>query len=117
MLDQENTYQKNYPEDGKIGYDNAAQIRRDRKIPIMLGGEHSITTGAVRNFKDSNMVIIDAHSDFRDTYFGSKFNHACVTHRCLEILGKDRITSINMYLPTFSSLTSASCQPINYQFH
>ena len=60
----------------------------------MLGGEHSITTGAVRNFKDSSMVIIDAHSDFRDTYFGSKFNHACVTHRCLEILGKDRITSI-----------------------
>ena len=71
-----------------------SQIRKDKKIPIMLGGEHSITTGAVRNFKDSSMVIIDAHSDFRDTYFGSKFNHACVTHRCLEILGNDRITSI-----------------------
>jgi hypothetical protein len=31
MLDQENTYQKNYPEDGKIGYDNAAQIYKKKK--------------------------------------------------------------------------------------
>lgn len=69
-------------------------IKADGKIPIMLGGEHSITTGAVRNFKDCSMVIIDAHSDFRRSYFGNEHNHACVTHRCLEILGPGRIFSV-----------------------
>lgn len=69
-------------------------IKRDGKIPIMLGGEHSITVGAIRSFKDSYMIIIDAHSDFRDEYMGNRYNHACVTRRSLEILGKDRITSV-----------------------
>ncbi len=69
-------------------------IRKDGKIPIMLGGEHSITSGAVKNFSGSSMVIIDAHSDFREEYMGSPHNHACVTRRCLDILGKDRIYSV-----------------------
>ena len=46
-------------------------ITRDGKIPIMIGGEHSITGGSIRNFKDASMVIIDAHSDFRDSYRSS----------------------------------------------
>lgn len=71
-----------------------SRLYKDGKIPVMLGGEHSLTSGMVRNLPDAYMVIIDAHSDFRDTYMGSKFNHACVTRRCLEILGKDRIFSV-----------------------
>ncbi len=66
----------------------------DGKIPIMLGGEHSLTTGMVRNFPDSSMIIIDAHSDFRDEYMGNKFNHACITRRSLEILGEGKIFSV-----------------------
>ncbi len=69
-------------------------IFNDKKIPVMLGGEHSITVGAIRNLKDIDMIIIDAHSDFRDSYFENKFNHACVTRRALEMLGPDRIISI-----------------------
>ena len=68
-------------------------ITRDGKIPIMIGGEHSITGGSIRNFKDASMVIIDAHSDFRDSYMGNKHNHACVTHRALDVLGEGRIFS------------------------
>lgn len=69
-------------------------IRSDGKIPVMIGGEHSITVGAVRNFTDSVFVVIDAHSDFRFEYFGNRFNHACVTRRALEILGPGRCVSI-----------------------
>lgn len=69
-------------------------IRKDGKIPVMLGGEHSITYGAVKNFQDSSMVIIDAHSDFRDEYMGSPYNHACVTRRSLDVLGPDKIISV-----------------------
>ncbi len=70
-----------------------AALRHDGKIPIMLGGEHSITGGSMRNFTDCSMIIIDAHSDFRDSYFDNKNNHACVTRRCLELLGPGKITS------------------------
>ena len=66
----------------------------DGKIPIMLGGEHSLTTGLVRNFSDCSMIIIDAHSDFRNEYMGNKFNHACITRRALEILGPGKIFSV-----------------------
>ncbi len=68
-------------------------IVRDGKIPVMIGGEHSITGGSIRNFRNSSMMIIDAHSDFRDSYMGNKHNHACVTHRALDVLGEDRIFS------------------------
>ncbi|OWP54095.1 MAG: agmatinase [Cuniculiplasma sp. C_DKE] len=68
-------------------------ITRDGKIPVMIGGEHSITGGSIRNFRDASMVIIDAHSDFRDSYMGNKHNHACVTHRALDVLGESRIFS------------------------
>ncbi|EQB72868.1 MAG: hypothetical protein AMDU1_APLC00001G0048 [Thermoplasmatales archaeon A-plasma] len=70
-------------------------MMRSGKVPVMLGGEHSVTVGAVRNIpKDTVMIIIDAHSDFRDEYMGNRLNHACVTRRALEILGAGKIFSI-----------------------
>ncbi len=70
-------------------------VSADGKVPILLGGgEHSITVGALRNFRDCGMIIVDAHSDFRDSYMGSRFNHACVTRRALELLGPGRIVSV-----------------------
>lgn len=73
---------------------SVSTIRKDGKVPIMLGGEHSITYGAIRNFQDCSMVIIDAHSDFREQYMGSPYNHACVTRRSLDVLGPGRIFSV-----------------------
>lgn len=66
------------------------QIYEDNKLPIMLGGEHTITTGAVRAAKakygDTLSVLqLDAHSDMRDEYEFSKYNHACVLRRCSEL--------------------------------
>ncbi len=59
------------------------------KFPVMLGGEHSITTGAVEAmagaFDDLSVLQLDAHSDLRDSYEGSKYNHACVMARVKEI--------------------------------
>ena len=69
-------------------------IADDGKVPIMLGGEHSLTTGLIRNFPECSMIIIDAHSDFRNEYMGSKYNHACITRRALEVLGEGRIFSV-----------------------
>lgn len=61
------------------------RILEDKKIPIMLGGEHSITTGAVIAFKnkgfDFSVLQIDAHSDLRDEFQDTKYHHGCVMRR------------------------------------
>ena len=57
----------------------------NRKIPILIGGEHTITLGAVSVLpKDSIVVILDAHADLRYSYQGDSLSHACVTRRILE---------------------------------
>ncbi|HUU45534.1 MAG TPA: agmatinase [Acidobacteriota bacterium] len=59
------------------------------KYCVMLGGEHSITTGAVRahhkRYPDLSVLQIDAHADMRDTYQGSPYSHACVMSRVRDI--------------------------------
>ncbi len=59
------------------------------KFPLMLGGEHSITTGALQAFaernKDFSVLQLDAHADLRDEFEGTKFSHACVMRRAREI--------------------------------
>jgi agmatinase len=60
------------------------------RFPIVLGGEHSISVGAVaaaaRRWKDLSVVILDAHSDMRDEYEGSRYSHACSTMRISELV-------------------------------
>ncbi len=52
------------------------------KFPVLIGGEHSVSIGSIQaqaKFHDSLTVLqLDAHTDLRDEYEGSKFNHACV---------------------------------------
>jgi agmatinase len=57
-------------------------IVEDGKVPIALGGEHSLTFPCVRalaNKKKLIAVIFDAHLDFKENYLGNKFGHACVS--------------------------------------
>jgi agmatinase len=60
------------------------------KLPVLLGGEHSITTGAIRaarrRFPKLSVLQIDAHGDMRDTYLDSRFSHACVMRRIREMV-------------------------------
>lgn len=58
-------------------------------LVVTLGGEHTVTLGAVRAFAeryaDLSVLYLDAHADMRDEYMGSKFSHACVARRIREI--------------------------------
>lgn len=58
------------------------------KLPVMLGGEHSLTAGAVRatlkRYPKLSVLQIDAHADMRDTYLDSPDSHACVMRRIRE---------------------------------
>lgn len=65
----------------------AAVLDHD-KFPVVLGGEHSLTAPVVAAVatKHSGLSVlqIDAHADLRDTYMGTRFNHACAMRRVLE---------------------------------
>ncbi len=70
-------------------YDTAKKILLAGKLPILLGGEHSVSLGSIRRaaeeFPDLTVLCLDAHSDMRDQYQGNRFSHACVMRRCLEV--------------------------------
>ena len=72
-----------------------AQILADGKVPLMIGGEHLVTLGAVRAAakKHPNLHIIhlDAHTDLREDFLGQSLSHATVLRRCYDILGDGRI--------------------------
>ena len=73
----------------------AEEILADGKLPLLLGGEHLVTLGAVRaavkKYPDLHIIHFDAHADLRDDYLGAKLSHACVIRRCHELIGDGRI--------------------------
>jgi len=66
----------------------AEKYFRDAKIPIMLGGEHSLTfpfVNACKNkYPDLGFVVLDAHMDLRQEYRGEKNSHACISRHIIE---------------------------------
>jgi len=60
----------------------------NKKFPLVLGGEHSLTPGAIRpfvkKFKKICLLHFDAHADLRNSYNGNKFSHASAIRRCLD---------------------------------
>ncbi len=69
--------------------ENINKILLDKKkFPLILGGEHSLTAGAIRPFvkKFGKICLLhfDAHADLRDSYNGNKFSHASAIRRCLD---------------------------------
>ncbi|MCM2466807.1 agmatinase [Methanoculleus sp. CWC-02] len=64
--------------------DIAGDIVRDGKVPVMLGGEHTATVGAVRAVQPDVYVVCDAHLDLRDELDGTPYSHGCVTRRVLD---------------------------------
>lgn len=64
-------------------------ILNDKKFPVLLGGEHSVSIGSIRAFakhyENFSVLQLDAHSDMRDNYEGSDHNHACIMARAKEM--------------------------------
>ncbi|MCS7192455.1 MAG: agmatinase [Armatimonadetes bacterium] len=64
-------------------------LRAGRKI-VLLGGDHSVSIGAVlgakRVFPQLQVAVLDAHSDWREVYNGNRYSHACTIRRIFEIV-------------------------------
>lgn len=56
----------------------------DGKVPVLLGGEHSVTIGAVQAVQPDWYLVCDAHLDLREAFRGTPYNHACTTRRIIE---------------------------------
>ncbi len=89
---------KNSEEMMKSVYDRVKKLLDDKKFTVVLGGEHSVSVGAVKAhalfYKDLSILHLDAHSDRRDIYEGSKWNHGCAVARMQESV--DNIISVGI---------------------
>ncbi len=69
----------------------ALDCRNGKSLPVILGGEHSLTLGSLRALKKRHssfgILHFDAHADLRPEYEGSIYSHASVMHRATADLG------------------------------
>lgn len=82
-----------------------AEIMERGALPVVLGGEHSITPYVIKEIKrylerrgeqELKVVSVDAHIDFRNEYLGERNSHACSTRRISEIVDIDSILPIGI---------------------
>jgi len=68
-------------------------------FPVLIGGEHSITPFLMRSLLASpdeghhpgTIVILDAHTDMRESYLGEPNSHACATRRMVDLVGPGNV--------------------------
>jgi agmatinase len=86
----------------KATLDNVETVVREivqaGKLPVMLGGEHSLTTAPVKAVKEKygdslSVLQLDAHSDLRDSYENTPYNHASVMRRVFDL---SKITQVGI---------------------
>lgn len=74
-------------------YSMAKGIVDAGKIPIMMGGEHSLTYPCVKACgKNIGFLVMDAHLDLRKDYRGIKHNHACVSRHIIDEITNRYVT-------------------------
>ena len=79
-----------------VVYDVASKIVEAKKIPVMMGGEHSLTYPCVKAYKGKiGFVVMDAHYDLREEYEGAVNSHACVSRHIIDDL-TERYVSIGI---------------------
>ena len=68
--------------------DKTLQILGEKKFPVIIGGNHTVGIGSAKAcseyFKNLSVLQLDAHSDLRQEYEGSRYNHACAMARIRE---------------------------------
>jgi agmatinase len=81
----------------RVTKDFTSTILAQQKIPIAIGGDHSITPGIVTAFpEDIAVVSLDAHMDFRQEYKNDIYNHACVIRRIADHLPLQNIAVLGI---------------------
>jgi agmatinase len=86
-----------------------------RKLAVLLGGEHTISLGAVRAFREAfpklSVLQLDAHADLRDEYLGTRFGQACVMRRISELCPISQVGLRSLSLEEKQFLTQRKLTP------
>lgn len=73
----------------------ASKVLYDKKLPLMIGGEHLVTLGMMRSVvamhPNLHILHFDAHADLREEYLGVTLSHATVMRRCHDLVGDNKI--------------------------
>jgi len=80
-------------------HDHAAAILAEGKAPAVLGGEHSVSLGAIRACAETaplGALQIDAHMDLRDSYEGFAQSHASIMHNAMKLPAVERLVQVGI---------------------
>jgi agmatinase len=79
----------------KIIYNTTKQLIKDKKFPMMVGGEHLASYAPIKalyeEYNDLRVIHFDAHTDLREEFLGRKFSHATFLRHCHSFLGDNKI--------------------------
>jgi agmatinase len=105
-------------------YNKTKAIVGKGQFPVILGGEHSVSIGAIRamaeKYPQLTVLQLDAHADLRESYEGSTHNHACVMARARE---QARVVQVGIRsfsreeLPAMQSIFFAEDIHNNHNWH
>jgi agmatinase len=86
-------------------------VIRDKKFPVLLGGEHLISVPIVneltKHHQNLAVIQLDAHADFRQAYLGNPLSHATVMRRIADILGGENIFQLGIRSGTREEMRAA----------
>jgi agmatinase len=78
-----------------VVYETTKQILKDKKRPVMLGGEHLVTLPVLEamheEYKDLHVIHLDAHTDLRENFLGRDLSHATFMFHAHKFLGDHHI--------------------------
>jgi len=81
-------------------YENSLSIMNARKIPVVLGGDHSSGLGLITALSETNenfgILQIDAHADLRKAYQGFVFSHASIMYNALRLQSVSRLVQVGI---------------------
>lgn len=99
-----------------------SSILKTHRFPILLGGEHSVTYGAVKAVREAvkekgkelTVIQFDAHMDLRDDYLGEKWSHATVMRRIVEEIGVPHLVQVGIRAPSQEEYDFAKKNQVNF---
>ncbi|MFU8796852.1 MAG: agmatinase [Dehalococcoidia bacterium] len=85
------------------------------KLLVLLGGEHSLSLGAVRAYREVfprlSVLQLDAHADLRDEYLGTRYGQACVMRRIAEVCPVSQVGVRSLSLEEKRFITQQNMAP------
>jgi len=101
--------------------DKVSFLLSEKKFPVIVGGNHTVSIGAIKAFaeitKDLSVLQLDAHSDLRQEYEGSIFNHACTMARAREYAKVVQVGIRSMSAEEVSSAEKKRIFPAHRLYH